>query len=60
MRYGFAQYRPPAILYDHLNLGGESPDGGKIAVNSLYIEKDGAPWIGIMGEMHYVRCRRER
>lgn len=60
MRYGFKQYRPPVILHNHLNLGGESPDGGKIAVNSLYIEKDGVPWIGIMGEMHYVRCERER
>ena len=59
MEYGFSQYKPSKILRGHLNLGGSSPSGGSIRVNSLYLERDGKPWIGVMGEYHYSRDSRE-
>ena len=59
MEYGFSQYKPSKILRGHLNLGGSSPSGGSILVNSLYLERDGKPWIGVMGEYHYSRDSRE-
>lgn len=58
MKYGFAQYEKPVILRNHLHLGGENPAGEKLQVNSLYIERGGKPWIGIMGEIHYSRYSR--
>lgn len=59
MEYGFQRYERPVILRNHLHLGGENPAGEQIRVNSLYIERNEKPWIGIMGEMHYCRYRRE-
>ena len=55
----FSEYKPSEILRGHLKLGGADPAGRRIDVNSLYIERDGMPWIGVMGEYHYVRDRRE-
>jgi hypothetical protein len=43
------------ILRDHLDLGGENPDGEKITVNSYYIEKNGQPFFPVIGEFHYSR-----
>lgn len=60
MEYPFSDYAPSNVLRGHLKLGGTSPSGGSIAVNSLYIERDGMPWIGVMGEYHFVRDSRER
>ncbi len=60
MEYGFSEYRPSEILRGHLKLGGKSPSGGSIEVNSLYLERDGRPWIGVMGEYHFSRDSRER
>ena len=39
----------------HLQLGGTSPAGGSIAVNSCYMSVDGRPVIPVMGEFHYAR-----
>lgn len=47
------------ILRDHLNLGGKNPAGEEISVNSYYIEKDGKPFIPIIGEFHYSRFPAE-
>lgn len=35
------------------------PFGGRIRVNSDYIERCGVPWIGVMGEYHFARDSRE-
>ena len=55
VKYGFREN----IQRGHLNMGGTSPSGERIEVNSRYIERNGKPWIGVMGEMHFSRCRRE-
>lgn len=39
----------------YLLLGGRSPEGGTISVNSEYIMIDGKPVIPVMGEFHYSR-----
>ena len=53
MTYYFSEYHPPNILRDHLNLGAND-----IRINSLYFERGGKPWIGVMGEYHFSRdCR---
>lgn len=46
---------PKPVQRDHLDLGGSAPGGGKIAVNSYFIEKDGQPFFPIVGEFHYCR-----
>lgn len=33
----------------HLKLGGTSPDGGRIEVNSFYMSQNGIPTIPVMG-----------
>lgn len=58
MILGFKEYKKSEVLRNHLNLGGTNPSGGKIEVNSLYIERDGLPWIGVMGEYHFQRANR--
>ena len=44
----------------HLNLGGVSPSGGSIEVNSYYMSMDGAPVVPVLGEFHYSRYPREQ
>ena len=60
IRCTFQPFVRPEILTDHLNLGGKNPDGGEIGVNSLYLIRDGKPWIPVMGEMHFSRVPREQ
>ena len=43
------------IYNGHLKLGGTSPTGGSIEVNSFYMMENGKPVIPIMGEFHYSR-----
>lgn len=43
------------IVTNHLDLGGTNPSGEKISVNSYFIEKNGKPFIPIIGEFHYSR-----
>ena len=59
MIYKFKDYEKVEIKRNHLNLGQTRADGASIQVNSRYIEKDGKPWIAIMGEYHYVRDLHE-
>ncbi len=59
MEYRFKPYAKTEILHGHLNLGGANPSGERIDVNSLYLERGGKPWIGVMGEYHFARDRRE-
>lgn len=59
MEYKFKEYHPSEILKNHLNMGGKNPEGRSIEVTSLYFTRDGKPWIGIMGEYHFVRDSRD-
>lgn len=59
MQLRFGEYRPSEILRGHLRMGGCGSNGERIDVNSLYIERGGKPWIGVMGEYHFVRDSRE-
>jgi len=43
------------IRTGHLDLGGTNPSGEEISVNSYYIEKNGKPFIPVIGEFHYAR-----
>jgi len=36
-------------------LGGKSPAGHEIGVNSRYLTLDGKPWLPVMGEFHFSR-----
>lgn len=48
------------IKTGHLKLGGTSPAGGSINVNSYYMSVDGKPTIPVMGEFHYCRYPAEQ
>lgn len=48
------------IYTGHLKLGGTSPTGGKIEVNSFYMSKDGHPVLPVIGEFHYSRYPAEQ
>lgn len=59
MEYKFKKYKKSEILSGHLKMGGTNPDGVEINANSLYFIRGGKPWIGVMGEYHFVRDNRE-
>lgn len=59
MQYKFKDYQKSKILTNHLNMGGENPDGQRIDVTSLYFTRGEKPWIGVMGEYHFVRDNRD-
>lgn len=59
MRYGFKEYKPTQLIKNHLNIGGENPDGEKIEVSNLYFLRGGRPWTGVMGEYHFSRDSRK-
>lgn len=46
---------PKEIRTGHLDLGGASPDGGSIEVNSYYMSVDGRPVVPVLGEFHFSR-----
>jgi hypothetical protein len=48
-----------AIRRGRFRLGGKSPSGGRIEVNSYYLEKNGEPWLPVAGEFHYSRFHPE-
>ncbi|MCD8391009.1 MAG: beta-galactosidase [Firmicutes bacterium] len=56
MEYKFKPYKYEEPLRGHLNLGGTAPNGGRIDVTSKYFEKNGKPFIGVMGEYHFSRA----
>lgn len=51
---------PKKIYTGHLKLGGTSPSGGSIEVNSFYMSEDGQPVVPVMGEFHYSRFPAEQ
>ncbi|MDE5597420.1 MAG: beta-galactosidase, partial [Lachnospiraceae bacterium] len=59
MVYQFKEYQKSELLTNHLHMGGENQNGKRIDVTSLYFMRDGKPWIGVMGEYHFVRDNRE-
>lgn len=58
MNYKFKEYHRSEVLRGHLKMGGSNPAGERIDVNSLYFERGGRPWIGVMGEFHFSRYDR--
>jgi hypothetical protein len=40
-------------------MGGVSPSGRQLSVNSRYLTLDGKPWLPVMGEFHYARFPEE-
>lgn len=59
MKYGFKDTKEKEILRGHIKAGGKDNKGGSIEVNSLYFEKDGKPWLPVMGEYHFQRDNKE-
>ncbi|MCH5212667.1 MAG: beta-galactosidase [Oscillospiraceae bacterium] len=59
MEYKFKPYMKSEILRNHLNIGGANPAGERIDINSLYLERGGKPWLGVMGEYHFARDNRD-
>ena len=45
----------PAPETGFLHMGGVSPAGGRLAVNSRYLTLDGKPWLPVMGEFQFSR-----
>ena len=43
------------VLRGHLNLGGHNINGDSIGVTSLYLERNGMPFIPVIGEFHFSR-----
>jgi hypothetical protein len=43
------------IVRGQLDLGGKSSNGETIEVNNFYIERNGKPFIPVVGEFHYSR-----
>ena len=43
------------VLRGHLDLGGRSVKGDTIGVNSFYLERNGNPFIPVIGEFHFSR-----
>ncbi|MBP6759047.1 MAG: beta-galactosidase, partial [Flavobacterium sp.] len=43
------------VTRGHLDLGGKNPAGEEISVNSFYLEKNGKPFIPVIGEFHFSR-----
>jgi len=46
---------PKPLVTGHLDLGGAGPSGKSYAVNSYYIEKNGKPFMPVVGEFHFSR-----
>lgn len=59
MIYKFKDHKKADFFKNHLKLGGKSPDGRSIEIANRYIERNGKPWIGVMGEYHFVRGKRD-
>ena len=60
MTIRFKPYTPSPVLRGHLRMGGTSPAGEEIGANSLYLERNGKPWLPVMGEYHFSRDSRSR
>lgn len=45
----------PEVRALPMKMGGASPNGHDVEVNSRYLTLDGKPWLPVMGEFHYSR-----
>jgi len=45
----------PAPEIGFLHLGGVSPNGHRLSINSRYLSLDDKPWLPVMGEFHFSR-----
>ncbi|WP_291101576.1 MULTISPECIES: beta-galactosidase [unclassified Flavobacterium] len=43
------------VIRGHLDLGGHSVKGDTLGVNSFYLERNGKPFIPVIGEFHFSR-----
>ncbi len=43
------------VMRGHLDLGGRSITGDTIGINSFYLERNGKPFIPVIGEFHFSR-----
>lgn len=43
------------VMRGHLNLGGRNVQGDSIEVTSFYLERNGQPFIPVIGEFHFSR-----
>jgi beta-galactosidase len=43
------------VLRGHLDLGGKNKNGDTIGVTSFYLERNGVPFIPVIGEFHFSR-----
>ncbi|MBQ3761239.1 MAG: beta-galactosidase [Clostridia bacterium] len=57
MKFGKGTF--PAPIGNHLRMGDTSPSGERLYANSLYFTRNGKPFIGVMGEYHFSRDRKE-
>jgi len=48
---------PLELRRDHLRLQGEAPDGRTLGANSHYLERNGQPYLPVIGEFHFARYR---
>ena len=59
MEYKFKNYEKKELMKNHIKVGGADNKGNRIDVTNVYFEKNNKPWIGVMGEFHFARCKRE-
>ena len=59
MIYQFQKYEKKELMKNHIKVGGADDKGNRIDVTNLYFTKNDVPWIGVMGEFHFARCKRE-
>ncbi len=59
MLYKFGEYKKSELLTGHLNMGDTNPLGERIDVTSLYLTRNGKPFIPVMGEYHFARDKKE-
>ena len=43
------------IRRDHIRMGGTGPSGERIGLNNYFLERNGRPFFGVMGEIHFSR-----
>ena len=53
---------PSQIPHPSSYIGGTavSPQGHRLGLNSMYLTRDGAPWLPVMGEFHFSRVPEDQ
>ena len=59
MLYQFQKHDKRDLMRNHIKVGGADNKGNRIGMTDLYFTKNDVPWIGVMGEFHFARCKRE-